>query len=529
MPAYVTGEGEPFRPDILLWVEDGRDLVPVGALLGKPGELLAKACDNLHETIKNPMAGPPRAPKRLRVPSAELADLLRVAHPSIEIVCGPTPELEGIVDAMDQAMGREIEPDQTYLIPGVSPEAVASHFRAAAALYRSRPWKIVPPDQVMSVTVESHGVHQAVLSVIGQLGESLGFLLFHSIADFDAYVEAAEAIERGEKPTLPSYLVLNYLKRAELEPRAREEVSSHGWELVSSRAYPWTVCMDKDSIARPLPAKELALMEGIAAALAKLVAEDNPLGTAFAGGEPCLRTYSVTTHEGELSVAFRVPHEEEPASLDEEDDLLSELYALEEDGDIDEVELRQPLEDELVQEFLASPEGRGASDIEGHRMLMSYAAENLGASIGTLEPWGVREVLFDIIPRKVSIEASAAGAIVEDCRAFYRFLGRAYELEQADECLEILGPGTERKLAMALDDPRNFGMAKSLVMSGKDAGFDMQSKEGIEAWMRSIQGKTLPPSVGLPFDGAPSTHGGGHDADRKKQRKAVRKARRANR
>ena len=72
-------------------------------------------------------------------------------------------------------------------------------------------------------------------------------------------------------------------------------------------------------------------------------------------------------------------------------------------------------------------------------------------------------------------------------------------------------------------------MAKSIVMAGAEAGFDMQSKEGIEAWMRQVQGKPLPPSVRLPIDGMKPRPAGNRDRKTKNQRKAARKARKKNR
>jgi hypothetical protein len=286
-------------------------------------------------------------------------------------------------------------------------------------------------------------------------------------------------------------------------------------------------------VSRPPTAKELALLEAVTLALAALASEKKAVTAAFAGGEPCERVYSVPTHDGEIAVTVRAPHLQQLFEDDSEGDVLSALAQLEEDGTLDDFDKRRPLEDELVAAFLASPEGGAVSDMEGHRMLMQFAADYIGASIATLEAEDLREVLFEIIPRKVSVDPSAAGAIIDDCRAFYRFLKHAFGLAQADDCLRVLGPSAGKKLKQALANPQNFGMAKSILMAGAEAGFDIQSKEGIEAWMRQVQGKPLPPSVRLPFDrpdlGMALRPAGGHDRQKKNQRKAARKARKKNR
>jgi hypothetical protein len=84
-------------------------------------------------------------------------------------------------------------------------------------------------------------------------------------------------------------------------------------------------------------------------------------------------------------------------------------------------------------------------------------------------------------------------------------------------------------LEEALSDSRNFGMAKSLLMAGRDAGHDMSTKEGIEAWMRTMEGRPLPASLQpLPAHPARATTAAAARA-KKNQRKAARKARKRNR
>ena len=62
----------------------------------------------------------------------------------------------------------------------------------------------------------------------------------------------------------------------------------------------------------------------------------------------------------------------------------------------------------------------------------------------------------------------------------------------------MLGGNAVKQLEAALSDTGNFGLAKTLLMGGREAGFDMNSKEGIEAWMRVMQSQPLPASVRVP-------------------------------
>lgn len=235
---------------------------------------------------------------------------------------------------------------------------------------------------------------------------------------------------------------------------------------------------------------------------------------------------------GDVEVSLRAPSEREPRGYEPPYDVLADLFELGKDGDEIDAEARRPLEDALVRRFAASPEAKALTDIQACQFVMDFAADYFNATIAT--PRELREIVFDIIPRKVSIEASAASWIIEENRAFYAFLEREFGLEQADACLRALGGDAVKKLEAALSDTSKFGMAKSLFMGGRKAGFDMDSKEGVEAWMRVMQSQSLPASVRLPSR-LPSVRSGARPTDKttvranKNARKAARKARRKNR
>ncbi len=478
MPAYVIGEGEPQRPEILLWV-DQKTLAIVGSQLDRPGTLLGQASAHLDAVTKKPMFGPPRTPTRLRVASPELVQALRAGHPSLDVVCAPTPEIDEVMRTMGEMMAEGHDGEHAWLLPDVAPEVYAAFFAAAAALYRAKPWKVIPPDEILSVTVPGYGLDKAALTVMGHLGESFGLLLFGDASDFEKYLEAADQIERGQTPEMPSYRVLEFKRGAEVGVDDRKTIASQHWPVASPQAYPHATVVDKDMVMRPLSATELPAMEAVVTALAKLVGEKKAIKAAFEAGDTCVRTYTVQTSGGDIDVTLRAPHEEMPADGGCEMDVLDALFALEEEGSIADQDLRRPLEDELCEIFAESPEGEALSELGGHRLLMELGARFIGASIATLEPWAVREIIFDIVPRRLAIDASRAGALLDDCRAFYRFLDRAYGLEQANACLQVLGPQADASLASALSARRSAGPTI-------EAGFDMQTKEGIEAWIRSV-------------------------------------------
>jgi hypothetical protein len=531
MPAYVTGEGEPYRPRMLLW------MIPGGPVLGTTmekaeGPLLQTAGERLRSAIDAPMVPGAPPPVRVRVASPELADALRGTRPALEIVCAPTPELDDVIASMRQHLDGDAETEQSYLDSDVGPDAVGAFFRAAAALYRAKPWKVVPDDtSILALTIEKLGVENAVVSVIGQMGRSHGVIVFRSHDDFEAFLDAADAVECGETPAMPPHFSINFERGADMTAALRKEIAQHRWEVAGPRAFPWLVAVDEDVVARPPTANEVTLGEALSLALAQVVAEKEALAAAFAGGEPMIRTLSTRTHAGEIDVALRAPYASAvrtpgPIPLD----VLGALSELEADGGELDEDRRTELEEELVRRFADSREARGLRDVRWCHTVMDLAASHLGVTIASVGAPELREILYELLPRKVSVAANAAGDIVAECRAFFAFMKRELSLRDADACLRVLGAGAVKKLEAALSDRRNFGMAKSIMMAGADAGFDMSSTEGVEAWMREIQGKPLPSSIQLPPLGVAHQRMDPSAARAKRnQRKAARRARKKNR
>jgi len=528
VPAYVTGEGEPYRPEALFWMSAEGAIV--GSTVAKPGELLSMASESLQDAIEKSMFGRPARPTRVRVASDELADALREGHPRIEIVCAPTPELDEMLEMMRQKMDEDGATEQSYLSPDIGPDAMASFFRAAARLFRAKPWNVVPSDQsLFSVTIEKLGVRDAAMSVIGQMGQSMGLVLFSSLDDFEAYLDAADAMEYGEESEMPPHFALNFERGADLAPVLRKEIAEHNWEVVDANAYPWLVVIDEELVARPPSAGEVTMAEAIAHALTNVMAEKKALRAAWKGGEPLSRRLSVETQQGEIEVTLGAPYMRTPVVFDATSNIMADLAALARQDDEVDPEAREPLEDELVRRFAESPEAKDLDEIQACRFVMDFASNYFGQTIATLGASELREIIFDIIPRKVIIDASEARWVIEENRAFYGFLKREFKLKQADACLKVLSDAAIKKLESAFSDSSNFGMAKSLFTAGADAGFDMQSKKGIEAWLQAVQGKPLPPSVRFPsFDASPPSAKKAAKA-KKNKRKAARRARKKNR
>jgi hypothetical protein len=138
--------------------------------------------------------------------------------------------------------------------------------------------------------------------------------------------------------------------------------------------------------------------------------------------------------------------------------------------------------EEIIRRFSESPHASGAPDLDWIDRALDYGAEYEGVPFAGFDARVLREVLYGLFPRKVSCEATAAREIVHSLRAFWTFARDVLVHPHAVACLAELGDEAIPRLARKLEDPSNFGMAKSFVMMGRRRGFRVDSEEGLREW-----------------------------------------------
>ena len=144
--------------------------------------------------------------------------------------------------------------------------------------------------------------------------------------------------------------------------------------------------------------------------------------------------------------------------------------------------------EQLLQLFEQSPEWKALEEEDAQSggwadMMMEYGMGYPGVTPAQMSAADLREVLFELFPRKVSALPEVAPEVIRELRAFWQFLQREFHLENAAACLKVLDDKAAERLEKEMGNPANFGIAKSMVMMGMARGFDMQSQEGIEEWM----------------------------------------------
>lgn len=264
----------------------------------------------LAQPLKRPMAGRPRVPRLVRIATrSDAARVLEVLPDGVAVCVAPTPELDEIVAQMAKSIGPgEVAAD--YLEDEhVPPEQIHDFFVSARMLYDLSPWKRIDDSQIFRIDIPDLGIAEACLSVIGGLGESLGFVLFSSFVEYDAFVTAIA--ESGPEPPegfRAACLGLTFEHAADLPPEIRRRIATHSWPVAGPRAYPYLERREHDGDAVPLCERDFVIAAAIALTLSSFFAKHRrefarevpePQCETYAGaGQPAVTiTYPYDTYE----------------------------------------------------------------------------------------------------------------------------------------------------------------------------------------------------------------------------------------
>jgi len=196
--------------------------------------------------------------------------------------------------------------------------------------------------------------------------------------------------------------------------------------------------------------------------------------------------------------------------------------------------------EDILDELLASSEAEALPPPKEDRgrwilHLVRNGFDHLGVGLSEMTSADLEEILGEIFPRQISLRdpAVADDTIIPEIRAFSRFLKREHRLPRADELLRTLGelePGYSKRMC----DPANFGIAKSFVMAGQQAGYDMTDEAQMHELMVKYNASLVASPASLPgmpgAGGLPPTRSDKEStARRKKKRKQQSAGRKASR
>ncbi len=511
-PGFITGEpGAPYRPQMIVWMNEIGQVI--GIELTSPDDLELDLAQELRKAIEEPAVGTAGAPSHIRMNDARHLEILEASFPSIQFVCAATPELSELQTRLQKELPSP-ENSMTYTATGASAEAIGEFFDAAAQLYRAKPWNHIPHDQsLISVSIDALGLKHAALSVMGQMGQHFGIVLFDQLAVHERFTLIGDALHRGVEPDYPPHTFLSFEPVRELEVGMRKDIARHGWKVAGAKAYPLLMAPADNRMMRPITPRDLTLFKALAQALTSALS-DKEFIASHNGGSSTIIEKTVSTESGPVKVVLETPYPYETVMQENgaSDSIFARLIAMERTRDEMDWDLHDALSTQLQERYLASPEARAIDTAASvSTLIMSFSFNYLNCTVATLNPADLEQILYDIIPRKVMMPASEAVNMIEDAQAFFSFLKRAYQSEHADRCLSILTDDAAPRMAAAMDNPSLFGMGKSVLSEGTGFPFNV-------------------PDFPTELPGPSATKPKPKDSkSRKKQRAATKKSRKKNR
>lgn len=174
----------------------------------------------------------------------------------------------------------------------------------------------------------------------------------------------------------------------------------------------------------------------------------------------------------------------------------------------------------LLEAFVNSPEakayikahpqeGEYLGDWVGNFVYFGYAYT--GTTLPKMKQQDAEEILLYVFPRKVSLmNPDEANSTIPELIAFWQFVQREYKQRNSKKILAFLHK-IEPTFTDTMNDPSNFGMAKSFMMSGMQAGFDMTTQEGVEAFQQQYNQQLQAGGSPLPGFPMPMAAGAGQN------------------
>ena len=199
--------------------------------------------------------------------------------------------------------------EPSYFVGGnISDAAVEKLFTAGSSLFALKPWTVANAAQVLRMDIPALGVNGACLSIIGQLDESRGVLIFPSLDGFEQFRDAAQAsaVERGSIAPGTELLSLTFKAATELPTSMRREAIEHGWPVENADAYPLVARRDSDGIPRPLVERHVRLATACALSLSAFLAKHAAIFSSDTFAPVC---ESYFDDDDDLEVRFTVPYE----------------------------------------------------------------------------------------------------------------------------------------------------------------------------------------------------------------------------
>jgi tetratricopeptide (TPR) repeat protein len=290
-PAWVTGEGQPYRPWMGMVISDARDLVLAHHITAdRPAS--GWISDIVAQAMRRPLAGTPHRPGAVQVGSAELLNVLRPYLEPAGVQCVLVERLEHldfVVGEMTNHMAGPEETSSLVDVPGMELEQVRSFYEAAADYYRKKPWQKTPGDTIIQVECERFQGGPWYAVVMGQSGMQQGLAVYEDLAALKAMMTGHASEEENVRQM--SAMSLMFSEAFDVPIRDLDAAEKHGWAVAGPEAYPLVLRIDPGMAVRAPFAWELQLLEGCLRTI-----------PAFVSDKAAAAETTVSTADGDLTL-----------------------------------------------------------------------------------------------------------------------------------------------------------------------------------------------------------------------------------
>lgn len=251
-PAWVTGEGEPYRPWIALVASRTRDRVLVpDVITTRPGDgyLMRLVLRAIREAGIRPEAVEVLDADEART----LATALEPAGVPVVVAADGLPVIEQMAESLATAIAGPDTLRPLATVPGMTDALQRGLYAAAADFYLARPWRKLPSDTPLDIHGPDGRLVHAV--VMGQSGVQQG------LAIYEDRKTLAAALRGDEKAAARSTsLAVMFGEAFEISARDHDAIERKGFDLAGPEAWPLVIRVDPGFVTRPPLAWEVELI-----------------------------------------------------------------------------------------------------------------------------------------------------------------------------------------------------------------------------------------------------------------------------
>jgi hypothetical protein len=209
----------------ILWHELFTNAPPEGAL-----------ANAVRMAIARPTAGPPRRPRQVLVRDADEAMSLQSLSAEAGFTCTADAELPMVADAIESLTQELLGGDEPEVVlckaAGIEPIDLERYYTAAAAFYRTQPWKWFAMDELVGLDRQGQPGARRYALAMGQSGITQGLAIYERLKDIDELFAA-----RTDQLFLDSFSVM-FGEDGSIAPADLDAIEQFGWPIATPEAYP---------------------------------------------------------------------------------------------------------------------------------------------------------------------------------------------------------------------------------------------------------------------------------------------------